>query len=182
MEFKKVSKAKYGYSPAQVDAFIEVARRQFENPKLAVMTSAMVRENQFELVKGGYQITQVDAGIDQLEDALAKRELHRARVQLGEHMMNERLERYVASLRGRLSLKRRQRFSHRTLLLRGYSRREVDIFCEAVAAHLAGDKTMSVGDVRNTVFSAKRGGYAENEVDAFIDRFVEVLQLEKALR
>ena len=182
MEFKEVSKTKYGYDPSQVEDFIALARRQFENPKLAVLNAAMVRENQFELVKGGYQIAQVDAGIDQLEDALAKRELHRARVQLGEHMMTQRLERFVASLHGRLSLKKGNRFSHRTLLLRGYSRREVDRFCAAVAAHLSGEKTMSVGDVRNTVFSAKRGGYAENEVDAFIDRVVEVLQLEKVLR
>lgn len=182
MEFKKVSKTKYGYDPAQVDDFIALARQQFENPKLAVMTAQKVRENQFELVKGGYLIAQVDAGIDQLEDALAKRELHRARVQLGDYMMKTTLERFVASLKGRLALKRGRRFSHRTLLLRGYSRREVDRFCAAVEAHLAGEKLMSVADVRNTVFSAKRGGYAENEVDAFIDRVVEVLQLEKALR
>lgn len=182
MEFKKVSKTKYGYSPTQVDEFIALARKQFENPKLAVMSSQRVRENQFELVKGGYLIAQVDVGIDQLEDALAKRELHRARVQLGDHMLEARLARFVASLRGRLDRKRRQVFSHRTMLLRGYSRREVDKFCSAISAHLAGEKSMSVADVRNTVFSATRGGYAENEVDAFIDRFVEVLQLEKALR
>ena len=181
MHFKTVSRSKYGYDVSQVNAFIELARMQYSDPKLTLVSSKQVRHNEFDLVKGGYQIAEVDQGIDRLEDVFAKRELARQRVQLGEHIMNERLERFVASLAGRLSLKKGQRFSHRTWLLRGYSRKEVDAFCAVVARHLETGESMSVADVRNTVFKAKRGGYAENEVDAFIDRVVEVLQLERAL-
>lgn len=186
MHFKTVSRTKYGYDIAQVNAFIELARMQYADPKLTLVSSQQVRHNQFDLAKGGYQIAEVDQGIDRLEDVFAKRELARQRVQLGDHMMRERLRRFVETLRGRLDLKKGQRFGHRTMLLRGYSRKEVDAFCALVDQHLAtgasmSQTSMSVLDVRNTVFKAKRGGYAENEVDAFIDRVVEVLQLERAL-
>lgn len=179
--FKRASRNKYGYEVGQVEGFIEFARRQFADPKLTLVSAAQVRQNEFDLAKGGYDVADVDAGIDRLEDVFAKRELARQRVQLGDHMMRSRLERFVATLRGRLDLKPGHRFTHRTWLLRGYSRREVDAFCALVASHLETGESMSVQDVRTTVFKAKRGGYAENEVDAFIDRVVEVLQLERAL-
>jgi DivIVA domain-containing protein len=181
VHFKLASRNRYGYDIKQVDGFIELARAQYADPKLTLLTARQVRQNEFDLVKKGYDIADVDLGVDRLEDVFAKRELARQRIQLGDFMMRERLERYVLSLRGRLELKDRHRFSHRTLLLRGYSRKEVDAFCKLVSQHLETGESMSVLDVRKTVFKAKRGGYAENEVDAFIDRVVEVLQLERAL-
>ena len=181
MHFKLASRNKYGYNISQVDAFIELARAQFADPTLSLVSSRQVRHTEFDLVKKGYDIAETDAGIDRLEDVFAKRELARQRVQLGDFMLRARLERYVLSLRARLDLKTGHRFSHRTLLLRGYSRKEVDAFCALVTSHLQTGESMSVLDVRKTVFKAKRGGYAENEVDAFIDRVVEVLQLERAL-
>jgi DivIVA domain-containing protein len=33
--------------------------------------------------------------------------------------------------------------------------------------------------VRRAIFKANRGGYVESQVDAFIDRVVEILQIEK---
>lgn len=181
MHFKTASRNKYGYQIEQVDAFMALARRQFGEPKLGLLSAAQVRQNEFDLAKGGYDIAEVDAGVDRLEDVFAKRELERQRIQLGDYLMSTRMARFVASLQGRLALKARRRFSHHTLLLRGYSRKEVDAFCALVARHLETGESMSVQDVRTTVFKAKRGGYAENEVDAFIDRVIEVLQLERAM-
>jgi DivIVA domain-containing protein len=179
--FKRASRNKYGYKVEQVEGFIELTRRQYADAKLNLVTAIQVRQNEFDLAKGGYDIADVDAGVDRLEDVFSKRELARQRIQLGDHMMTERKARFVETLRGRLELKNRHRFTHRTWLLRGYSRNEVDAFCALVAKHLETGESMSVQDVRNTVFRAKRGGYAENEVDAFIDRVVDVLQLERAL-
>jgi DivIVA domain-containing protein len=144
--FKRVSRNKYGYSIEQVEGFIDLARQQYSDSRLTLLDSAKVRQNEFDLAKAGYEIAEVDAGVDRLE------------------------------------LKKGHRFTHRTWLLRGYSRKEVDAFCALVQQHLETGASMSVQDVRTTVFKAKRGGYAENEVDAFIDRLVEVLQLERALQ
>ena len=82
--FKLASRNKYGYSIAQVEGFIELARRQYSDAKLTLISSSQVRQNEFDLAKGGYDITEVDAGVDRLEDLFAKRELARQRVQLGD--------------------------------------------------------------------------------------------------
>jgi DivIVA domain-containing protein len=36
-----------------------------------------------------------------------------------------------------------------------------------------------MSEVRRIVFSAQRGGYAENQVDAFIDRVIQILHYER---
>jgi DivIVA domain-containing protein len=40
---------------------------------------------------------------------------------------------------------------------------------------------MSVDAVRKVLFTPKRGGYVESQVDLFIDKVVELIQIEKVL-
>jgi DivIVA domain-containing protein len=64
-------------------------------------------------------------------------------------------------------------------LLRGYDRKQVDQLCNQVSVHLASGTPLQLNVVRRAIFKAKRGGYVESQVDAFIDRVVEILQIEK---
>ena len=52
-EFAKVRGSKHGYSVEQVDAFVAMARQQYEHPEGYLLASERVRETEFDLVRGG---------------------------------------------------------------------------------------------------------------------------------
>jgi len=170
-----------GYSPAEVDEFIGRARRQFEDPSQYLVSSGLARHATFSLVKGGYSIAAVDTAIDRLEDTFAQKELAKQRAEQGDFAMDDRLSRYIDSLRGRIDRPKGKRFKHSSWPLRGYAPKQVDSFCQSIERYLVSGATLTAADVRGQLFKAKRGGYAENQVDAFLDRAIEVIQLRKAL-
>ncbi len=117
--------------------------------------------------------------MDRLEDTFAKREIERQRDLRGQSAVLDRLERITEIVRGRLIRPKRKKFSSVGWLLRGYSRSQVDQLCVQIQKHLdAGDK-LQLNVVRRSIFKAKRGGYVEAQVDAFLDRVAEILQIEK---
>ena len=59
---------------AEVDAFLELARKQYDNPSQQLLTSLDVRAVRFKLVKNGYSISVVDSALEKLEDAFASNE------------------------------------------------------------------------------------------------------------
>ncbi len=176
--FPHAAAKKPGYSPEQVDEFVAKAREQFANEQAQLVSATDVRGTEFDLVHGGYDTTIVDNAMDKLEDTFATREIERQRLQGGEHSIADRLARVVDIVQGRTERPRRKRFSGTGLLLRGYSRKQVDALCEHIERHLVSGAAITLDDVRRIVFNAKRGGYVESQVDAFIDRVVEVLHIE----
>lgn len=170
-----------GYAPAEVDEFIGRARRQFEDPSQFLVSSGLARHATFSLVKGGYSIAAVDTAIDRLEDTFAQKELAKQRAELGDFALDDRLARFVESLQKRIDRPAGKRFSRASWPLRGYAPKQVDAFCQNLERFLVAGATLTAADVRSELFRAKRGGYAENQVDAFLDRAIEVIQLRKAL-
>jgi DivIVA domain-containing protein len=170
-----------GYVPEQVDAFIAKARDQFANPTAELVTSDQVRNTEFDLVHGGYLIGAVDSAMDRLEDTFAQREIAHQLETKGQYAVQDRLSRIQEILRGRVERPKRRKFSTTGYLLRGYDRKQVDALCESLARHLDSETPLDLLSVRRFIFKAKRGGYVEAQVDAFIDRIVEVLQIEKQL-
>ena len=169
----------WGYQTQQVDAFIEQARAQYANPYAELVTANLLRNTEFDLVKGGLDISAVDTAMDRLEDTFAKREIERQRTLRGQSAVLNRLDRITEIVRGRLIRPKRKKFSSVGWLLRGYSRSQVDQLCMQIQKHLhAGDK-LQLNVVRRSIFKAKRGGYVEAQVDAFLDRVAEILQIEK---
>jgi DivIVA domain-containing protein len=55
----------------------------------------------------------------------------------------------------------------------------VDKLCLLIENHLSQKEPLQINTIRRSIFKAKRGGYVESQVDAFIDRVVEILQIEK---
>jgi DivIVA domain-containing protein len=177
--FPRVDAKKPGYSPEQVDAFLGRARAQFNNPVDGGVSAHDVRNTEFDLVHGGYAPDVIDGAMDKLEDSFAAREVQRQKTEKGSFALDDRLARVVDLIRGRVERPRGKKFSSTGILLRGYSRKQVDSLCEHIARHLDSQAPISIDEVRRVVFNAKRGGYVESQVDAFVDRTIEALQIEQ---
>lgn len=177
--FPRAGAKEHGYVPEQVNAFIDKARDQFNSPESDFVTSDLVRNAHFDLVKGGYLIGAVDSALDRLEDTFATREIQRQLQTRGDYAVADRLARIQEILRGRIQRPKRKKFSNTGILLRGYNRKQVDALCESVARHLDSETPLDLMTVRRVIFKASRAGYVESQVDAFIDRVLEVLQIEK---
>mgnify|MGYP000553008093 CR=1 FL=1 len=179
MSFTFPKTKKLGYDPAEVDSFIAVAREKFANRDDVVFSADEVRRVEFKLVRGGYSVSAVDGAIDRLEDAFAESEQKNRTATLGFDAGRERLASLKSLISGRLDRPKRQHFSSSGLILRGYDRKQVDRFLASVAAHIETGRELDLNSARRAVFKVKRGGYAENQVDAFIERVVELLHLER---
>lgn len=180
-EFPRAAGKSKGYAPEQVDALIDRARNQYQSPDQELLTAQELRNAQFDFAPGGYLIAAVDSAIDRLEDSFAAREIQRQKNNHSETAVADRLARVKAVIAGRLERKRGRRFAPTGLLLRGYSRRQVDKLCVQISSHLEAKVPLDVYLVRRMTFKSTRNGYHEAQVDAFIDRVIEVLQLEKNL-
>ncbi|MEN9731485.1 MAG: hypothetical protein RL488_795 [Actinomycetota bacterium] len=179
MSFTFPKSKKLGYEPAAVDAFIARAREQYAHRDANIITSLDLRRAEFPLVKHGYSVSAVDGAIDRLEDAFAKSEIERKRAAGGFDALRDRIVAIKSSLKGRLDRPKRHHFSSTGWILRGYDRKQVDRFMASVSAHIETGRELDLNSVRRAVFKVKRGGYAEIEVDAFIDRVVELLHIER---
>lgn len=177
--FPKAGPKQPGYAPAQVEEFISRARAQFNNPVESGVTAHDIRNTEFDLVHGGFIPEIVDGAMDKLEDSFAAREIQRQKVEKGSYALEDRLSRVLDLVCGRLSRPKGNRFSNTGFLLRGYSRKQVDALCEHITRHFDSQAPITIDEVRRVVFNAKRGGYVEAQVDAFIDRVIEALQIEQ---
>jgi DivIVA domain-containing protein len=179
--FPRTTAKKLGYEPVQVDQLIALARQQFAVPGSHNIDAKALRTAQFALVKGGYEIAAVDAALDRLDDAFAVQDAKKLVAQIGEHGATERVAELKALLEGRIGRPNRKHFKRNPWWLKGYSLRQVDAMVAAAGEQLAGKMSVPVATLREQTFKPKWGGYVENQVDAFIDKTVEYIQLSGAL-
>lgn len=172
-------KSVLGYQVDQVDTIVAKAREQFANPAAGLIKAAELREYEFDLAKGGYSISAVDSALDRLEDAFAEREAKALKVSLGDFAFNDKLSKLSDLIFQRCERPKGKHFDRSGLLLKGYSRKQVDQLLARIYRHLSASQALDVNEVRRITFTTKRNGYAEHQVDAFISRTVELLQLEK---
>lgn len=195
--FRRASALVKGYDVAEVDEFFARARVAYEASRatlpdasggtdgetapsrpLVTLSSEQVRKAAFTLRRGGYQVAEVDAALDRLEDALAAGERARLVALNGDEALILDLRAKAETLVGRLRRPDGERFSRG---LRGWERtydvHEVDQLCHRLSGYFNHGEEMSADDVRHAVFRARRGntGYREPEVDAFLDRAVSVM-------
>lgn len=177
--FPTMSGWKNGYDPAQVDSFFKRARESFERetPQPGDLDARAVRTVGFDLVRKGYHVGVVDAALDRLEDAFAKRARDRLVAASGQESWVQELTRAAGSLRGRLVREPGTRFNHPDAGIIGYDIAEVDDLCDRINAYFTQGHAMSVDEVRRVLFRTKKGtkAYDEDQVDAFLDRVVEVM-------
>lgn len=167
-----------GYNPEQVDALLELAKRQYESPDEVLLRASDLRGLRIDLVSGGYSVSQVDAALDNLEDHFIQTEVKAFRERFGDQELAKRYEELQQSLIPRLRRERKKRFARVSVLARGYDKNKVDELCDSLMAHFSGGPRVRVSQVRRAQFSANRAGYSMPQVDGFLDRVIEALQLE----
>jgi DivIVA domain-containing protein len=163
-----------GYNRAAVDAFLDSARRAFEDERLD-LTAEDVRVASFPLVKEGYDVAEVDAALARIEEAFAVRARERT-------VRQEGIDAWVAHARAdaqvildHLGRQPRHRFERTGLLTFGYRIDEVDHVADRIIGYLRDGDALSAEQVRNAAFRMQRGGYREEQVDALLDATVEVI-------
>jgi len=179
--FKKVSPKEIGYDPASVDPVIELARKQFANPESRALDAATLRNSAFKLVKGGYQIASVDAALERLDDAFVEQEAKLLLERGGHEAAAAHLNGIRNTLQARIDRPSKQRFNRTKPWVKGYSLTQVDSLLVRIDGAIEGKRDLSAADLREVTFAPKARGYSEAQVDAFIDRTVQFLQLRKTL-
>ncbi|MDQ4502763.1 DivIVA domain-containing protein [Sinomonas sp. ASV322] len=178
--FSRVGRGDLGYSPKQVEKFMEAARAYLRNTSASgqPVTSHDVRSVAFDAVRGGYDASQVDAALDRLEDALARRERDELIDREGEDAWLHEVGALASLLRGRLLRPDGDRFRRPVKITSpSYHPGDVDELCHRLLNYLEHDEVMSADEVRTAVFRTVTGrdGYEETQVDAFLDRCVELI-------
>lgn len=178
--FERVDRRTYGYNVRQVDRFMSRARTYFnhQDPDAQPITSHDVRRMAFDPVKGGYEAQAVDAALDRLEDAFAQLERDQLIAGKGEDAWLKSIGRLSAVLRARLHRAPGERFrrpNRRKVV--SYNIEDVDALCNELLGYFEHDRPLSVDVVRRAVFrdATGRDGYEESQVDAFLDRVVELM-------
>ncbi|MET4060008.1 DivIVA domain-containing protein [Arthrobacter sp. UYP6] len=178
--FERVGRREYGYNTRQVDEFLAKARSYYngDSPEAKAITSRSVRSMAFDPAKAGYEPQAVDAALDRLEDVFAQRERDQLIQDKGEEAWLLQIGRTSAVLRGRLHRKPGERFRRPSKRnVPSYNVEDVDALCNELLGYFENDKPLSVDVVRRAVFREAKGpqGYEETQVDAFLDRVVELM-------
>ncbi len=163
----RVGKRKWGYDPDQVDAFLDRAHALYESED-AHLTQQDIHNVSFDLSKGGYDITQVDAALSRLEQAVVDKQTTR---EITEH--------------GRVAWKAQTEELYRQV--RKQVDRLIDQIVDKAAAGLGVDGVseqdvrkladLNSGAVSNVVFTQRKGknGYDERQVDYYLNSCVQLL-------
>ena len=178
--FQRVGRREYGYNIRQVDEFLTKARDFYNSQGKGTkpITSRQVRAMAFDPAKGGYEAQAVDAALDRLEDVFAQRERDELIREKGEAAWLMPIGRTPAAPRGRPHREPGGRFRRPSKRrVPSYNVEDVDALCNELLGYFEHDKPLSVDVVRRAVFREARGdeGYEETQVDAFLDRVVELM-------
>ncbi|MFM7013464.1 MAG: hypothetical protein ACKOXT_00525 [Actinomycetota bacterium] len=178
-ESNRFARAKgLGYKVDQVDALLDLAKRQYENPDQVLLRAADLRGIRLDLVTGGYAVSQVDAALDSLEDHFIAAEVRVFKERFGDEELEKRIAEIRSALIPRLERQKGKRFTRVSLLSRGYDRKRVDELCNRLLEHFQGGSKVRVSDLRRAQFNSVRAGYSMPQFDGFLDRAIEALQLE----
>lgn len=163
-----------GYHRAAVDTFLAAARSAFEGDG-DDLTAADVRVASFPLVKNGYVVSEVDAALGRVEDALAARSRDRVVRSSGAGVWVEQARDDAQVILDHLARPKRQRFARTGFLTFGYRIDEVDHVAIRIARYLRDGESLTAEQIRSAAFRMQRGGYREEQVDALLDATVDVI-------
>lgn len=174
--FPKAERGRPGYDPKQVDAFMRAAKNAYEGLASDIPISVeRIRNQSFALRRGGYSTAHVDAALERLEDVFAARAKSDAVAALGDEAWLAQAREIAQDIVNRLARPEGHRFRHAGPLTLGYHRADVDAFSVKLMRYFTEGWPISVTDVRTVVFREQRGGYREDQVDAFLDAVVDVM-------
>lgn len=152
------------------------ARAQVDAPEYPpTLTSSDVRAVGFDMQRGGYHVGHIDAALARLESALAARERELAVADAGEAAWTEKARERARVVLARVRRPEEKKFTRAGRIHYGYSTEDVDNLADRVAEFLTRGTPLTAEEVRDVVFRRRRNGYAEWQVDAFLDRVIEIV-------
>ena len=175
--FKTVPVFRTGYDRQEVDQYFHQARAIYEGVSASRFGADDVQATSFELVRGGYDVHEVDAALDRLASAFVAR--HRADfiTKYGTDAWMTALADRAKTLYPRLARQPQHRFARAERGTPGYSMDDVDALCDRLSKYFDQQGPLTAADIRSATFRTVIGrhGYAEGPVDSFLARAVEVL-------
>ena len=139
------------------------------------MSSAIVRDASFPLVRHGYSVAAVDAALGRIEDAFAARERELGIAQEGVEGWVGQARITAQEILDRLSRPDGERFARARGMRYGYRIDEVDLVSRKLIGYFERGEPVTVEQVRQAAFRMQRRGYRESQVDALLDAVVEVM-------
>lgn len=187
---ERVGKRKFGYNVSQVNEFLERAHKSYVSNDME-LTQKDIQEVSFDLERNGYVISQVDAALSRLENAVVDKITeydisHRGRV-----VWKAELEDIYRTLLKHAKRAERQRFAPGEDKRPSYDRTQVDELVNQILDKIAvslgrapsWDTEEDILDeiesefVSDIVFTQRKGkhGYDERQVDYYLNACVRVL-------
>jgi DivIVA domain-containing protein len=175
--FPKARRSQLGYDIEQVEDFLEDARRAYATDARAAtaIDSSAIRRMSFTMQKGGYSPAHVDAALERLEEAFARREHERGILEHGEEQWYAKVRERAREALDALRKPDGERFRRVSRISRGYRLAEVDRFAARIADYLQDGPEITAREVRTAQFESQFGGYDEDEVDALLDTVVSLM-------
>lgn len=186
----RAGKRKWGYNPEQVDEFLERTHALYDSED-AQLTQQDIQNVSFDLSKGGYVISQVDAALGRLERAVVDQQTAREIARHGRVVWKAQTEDLYRSLAVHADRAARQRFRPGDAKAPSYDRKQVDRLVDQVidkAAAELGVDGVTADDVKdlvdvnstsvaNVIFTQRKGkrGYDERQVDNYLNACARLL-------
>lgn len=187
---ERVGKRKFGYNVSQVNEFLERAHKLYVSDNMD-LTQKDIQEVSFDLERDGYVISQVDATLSRLENAVVDKAteydiMHRGRV-----VWKAEIEDIYRTLLKHAKRAERQRFAPGEPKHPSYDRIQVDELVNQILDKIAislghraswdtdEDILKEITDdfVSDVVFTQRVGkrGYDERQVDYYLNSCIRVL-------
>lgn len=186
----RAGKRKWGYDPAQVDAFLERAHALYDSEGMN-LTQHDIQNVSFDLRKNGYVIAQVDAALGRLERAVVDKQTTWEIAQHGRVTWKAKTEKLYHEVQNHAERNERERFKSGAPKQPSYDKKQVDRLVDQIvdkAAAALGVDGVTEDDVRslddlnadtvnNVIFTQRKGkrGYDERQVDYFLNACVQLL-------
>ena len=176
--------------PIRWDAFLDRAHALYESED-AHLTQQDIQNVSFDLSKGGYDITQVDAALSRLEQAVVDKQTTREITEHGRVAWKAQTEELYRQVCEHADRGTGERFARGHDRRPSYDRKQVDRLIDQIvdkaAAGLGVDGVseqdvrkladLNSGAVSNVVFTQRKGknGYDERQVDYYLNSCVQLL-------
>lgn len=186
----RAGKRKLGYDTTQVDAFLERAHTLYDSEGIN-LTQQDIQSVSFELAKDGYVISQVDAALHRLEQAVVDKQTAWEIGQQGRVAWKAQTEKLYQKVASHVERAPRERFKPGAPKQPSYDKKQVDRIADQVvdkAAAALGVDGVTQSDVKgladlnadavnNVIFTQRKGkkGYDERQVDYFLNVCVQLL-------
>ena len=180
----RAGKRKWGYDPAQVDAFLERAHTLYDSEGIR-LTQRDIQAVSFDLTKDGYVIAQVDAALNRLERAVVDKQTAWEIAQHGRVTWKAQTENLYQQILEHVEREQGERFKPGEAKQPSYDKKQVDRLTDQIvdkAAASLGVDGVTEDDVRdladlnavsvsNVIFTQRKGkkGYDERQVDYFLN-------------